>query len=316
KNIYKPKEYIQEGIYYLVNESITEEEWAQAVLTSNLKGLAIPNLQHFAADRRVKDWVITKEIDSKPILEHIIKKNSNSVLIEHWKELDHLVLSQSKLEKCSGIGTSIKNDQDQNESVAGWKERTTRNPESPFLGLKDIECLEIDLIQKQQFNNKLNPEPQSIDIIEELPIGKPYKKDASNYRRQEIESQVSQILWNSLEQNLQRKILLEKLTSWLYSETQDQKEAIREEIIRNLTRKKTEKTLYEACIGRKAKRESKSRLTEVRSKRILKERKEAPELERLEGKGAPSSNMSSQEEKRWEMDQLCLECLEKFITKG
>ncbi|CAG8669109.1 42136_t:CDS:2, partial [Gigaspora margarita] len=174
---------------------------------------------------------------------------------------------------------------------------------------------------------------------------------------QKIELQVSQILWNSLEQNLQRKISLEKLTSWLYSKTQDQKEAIREEIIRNLTRKKTKKTLYEACrknntvqqvlilwldlswnlfyeniwkprcemviawkknigIGRKAKQEFKSRLTEVRSKRILKQRKKAPKLERLEDKEAPSSNTSSQEEKKWEMDQLHLECLEKFITKG
>ncbi|CAG8811302.1 28344_t:CDS:2, partial [Gigaspora margarita] len=122
------------------------------------------------------------------------------------------------------------------------------------------------------------------------------------------------------------------------NEIQDQKEAIREEIIKNLTRKKTEKTFYEACgknntvqqprykiviawkksigIGRKAKWKSKPRLTEVRSKRILKERKEALELERLEDKGAPSSNTSSQEEKRWKIDQLQLECLEKFITKG
>ncbi|CAG8834080.1 28683_t:CDS:2 [Gigaspora margarita] len=127
--------------------------------------------------------------------------------------------------------------------------------------------------------------------------------------------------------------------SLIYGETQEQKKAIKEKIIRNLTRKKTEKTLYEACgknntmqqvlilwldlswnlfykniwkpkcetviawkksigIGRKAKWESKSRLTKIRSKRILKERKEAPELERLEGKGAPSSNTSSQEKKR------------------
>ncbi|CAG8694262.1 8702_t:CDS:2 [Gigaspora margarita] len=153
--------YIQEGIYYLVNEVITEEEWEQVVSTlsnklalelilqddkilatwsqlklikgatrkgrkpiwfeylesivlqdsttrkikddlytsTDLRGLAIPNLQCLAANRIIKDWVITKEIDSKPILEHIIKKNSNSVLIEHWKELNHLVLSQSKLEK-------------------------------------------------------------------------------------------------------------------------------------------------------------------------------------------------------------------------
>ncbi|CAG8843870.1 45862_t:CDS:2, partial [Gigaspora margarita] len=116
-----------------------------------------------------------------------------------------------------------------------------------LMSIKDLE-VELNKIEGH------NPEPQSINIMEELPIGQPYKKDAPNYRRihnrnriQEIESQVSQILWNSLKQNLQRKILLEKLTSWLYGETQDQKEAIREEIIRNLTRKKTEKTLYEAC---------------------------------------------------------------------
>ncbi|CAG8844911.1 25414_t:CDS:2, partial [Gigaspora margarita] len=149
----------------------------------------------------------------------------------------------------------------------------------------------------------------------------------------------------------------QEIESQLYGKTQDQKEAIREEIIRNLTRKKTKKTLYEACrknntmqqvltlwldlswnlfyeniwkprcetviaweksigIGRKAKRESKSRSTEVKSKRILKERKKILELERLEGKGAPSSNTSSQEKKRWKMDQLRLKCLEKFITKG
>ncbi|CAG8683434.1 6038_t:CDS:1 [Gigaspora margarita] len=69
--------------------------------STDLRGLAIPNQQRLTANRRIKDWVITKEIDSEPILEHIIKKNSNSVLIEHWNELNHLVLSQSKLEKCN-----------------------------------------------------------------------------------------------------------------------------------------------------------------------------------------------------------------------
>ncbi|CAG8851970.1 41368_t:CDS:2, partial [Gigaspora margarita] len=156
---------------------------------------------------------------------------------------------------------------------------------------------------------------------------------------QKIESQVFQILWNSLEQNLQRKISLEKLTSWLYGEMQDQKKAIREKIIRNLTRKKTEESLYEACgknntvqqkpkyeiviaweksigIGRKAKREFKLRPSAVRSKEILKKRNKAPKLERLGGKGAPPSNMSSQGEKKWKMDQLRLEYLEKFIIKG
>ncbi|CAG8754470.1 6816_t:CDS:10, partial [Gigaspora margarita] len=88
---------------------------------------------HFTANRKIKDWVIAKEINREPILEYIIKKNSNSVLIKHWKELDHLVPSQSKLEKentgcspqgCNGI--SIENDQNQNKSVAGWEERTTK----------------------------------------------------------------------------------------------------------------------------------------------------------------------------------------------
>ncbi|CAG8778948.1 21190_t:CDS:10, partial [Gigaspora margarita] len=173
----------------VLQDSATRKIKDDLYTSTDLKGLAIPNLQR-----------------------HIIKKNTNSVLIEHWKELNHLVPSQSKLEKCPSqgcIGISIKNDQEQNESVAGGYE----------------------------------------------------------VKWQEIESQVSQIFWNSLKQNLQRKISLEKLTSWLYG------------------------------IGRKAKWESKSRLTEVRSKRIFKEKKEILKLERLESKGAPSSNMSSQEEK-------------------
>ncbi|CAG8845091.1 7445_t:CDS:2, partial [Gigaspora margarita] len=61
-----------------------------------------------------------------------------------------------------------------------------------------------------------------------------------------IESQVFQLLWNSLEQNLQKKILSDKLMKWLYGKIQKQKKAIREEIIRNLTRRKTEQTLLEA----------------------------------------------------------------------
>ncbi|CAG8728565.1 11451_t:CDS:2, partial [Gigaspora margarita] len=100
---------------------------------------------------------------------------------------------------------------------------------------------------------------QIVETQAYLAICKGYK-----VKWQEIESQVFQILWNSLEQNLQRKISLDKLTSWLYDEIQSQKEAIRKEIIRNLTRKKTKQTFYKAC----------------------------PELKRLEGedKGAPSKN--------------------------
>ncbi|CAG8638091.1 5853_t:CDS:2, partial [Gigaspora margarita] len=126
---------------------------------------------------------------------------------------------------CTGI--SFENDQDQNKFVAGVKNNQQSNPKSPFLGLKDIECLEIELIQRQQFNNKLRWNRQtnnwwnkqknssiisriielmsikdlevelnkieghsgnkwnnlSIDPLEELPIGQPYKKNALDYQR-------------------------------------------------------------------------------------------------------------------------------------
>ncbi|CAG8838868.1 26633_t:CDS:1, partial [Gigaspora margarita] len=74
---------------------------------ANLKGLAIPNLQKLSNDNRVKDWVIAKKIDSEPTLDRIVKKNSNSVLIEHWKELDHITPSQSKLKKCKKCSCSV-----------------------------------------------------------------------------------------------------------------------------------------------------------------------------------------------------------------
>ncbi|CAG8757778.1 3760_t:CDS:1, partial [Gigaspora rosea] len=51
-------------------------------------------------------------MDSEHTLEHIVKKNSNSVFIEHRKELDHVVLSQSKLEKCRKCALSIDPAQD------------------------------------------------------------------------------------------------------------------------------------------------------------------------------------------------------------
>ncbi|CAG8841848.1 8252_t:CDS:2, partial [Gigaspora margarita] len=83
-------------------------------------------------------------------------------------------------------------------------------------------------------------------------------------------------------ENLQRKISPDKLTSWLFGETQGQKEAIREEIIRNLTRKKIEQTLYEVCIEKKAKQKPRSRPIAVRSKEIYKKRDKALECKRLE----------------------------------
>ncbi|CAG8753922.1 14784_t:CDS:2, partial [Gigaspora margarita] len=74
---------------------------------ADMKGLAIPNLQKLSNDNRVKDWVIAKKIDSEPTLGHIVKKNSNSVFIEHWKEFGYITPSQSKLEKCKKCSCSV-----------------------------------------------------------------------------------------------------------------------------------------------------------------------------------------------------------------
>ncbi|CAG8488254.1 26256_t:CDS:2 [Gigaspora margarita] len=162
----------------VLQDSATRKIKDDFYTSTDLRGLAIPNLQCLAGNRRIKDWVIAKKIDSEPIVGHTIKKNSNSVLIEHWKELDHLVPSQSKLEKCRNCSLSTNPTQDSCtlriskgkilgvlpkavvDSASkmtkikiklwqGGKNEQQSNPESPFLGLKDIEYLKIDLIQKQ-----------------------------------------------------------------------------------------------------------------------------------------------------------------------
>ncbi|CAG8725446.1 15783_t:CDS:2, partial [Gigaspora rosea] len=96
----------------LLQDPVTREIKNDLYINANLKGLAIPNLQSLSANKRIKDWVITKEIDSKHTLGHIVKKSANSVLIEHWKELDHVVSGQSKLEKCDKCALSIDPAQD------------------------------------------------------------------------------------------------------------------------------------------------------------------------------------------------------------
>ncbi|CAG8643587.1 2049_t:CDS:2 [Gigaspora margarita] len=190
-------------------------------MSADLKGLAIPNLQRLSSNNRVKDWIIAKEIDNEPTLGHIIKKNSNSVLIEHWKEFDYAILSQSKLEKYKKCSLTIDLLQESctlrlskkrilDALPKGALESPTKitkiksnlwqraqdkqqsNPESAFLSLKDIECLKIELIQKQYFDNKLSlqlieelryPESQNIAPVEGIPNRQPYKKNASNYRK-------------------------------------------------------------------------------------------------------------------------------------
>ncbi|CAG8779039.1 38896_t:CDS:2, partial [Gigaspora margarita] len=98
-------QFLQESI--ILQDSVTRKIKDNLCINADLKGLAILNLQRLLADKRIKDWVITKKIDSKPILGHIVKKNSNSVLIKHWKKLDHLVLSQSKLKKYRKCSLSV-----------------------------------------------------------------------------------------------------------------------------------------------------------------------------------------------------------------
>ncbi|CAG8670797.1 18499_t:CDS:2, partial [Gigaspora rosea] len=70
----------------LLQNPDTREIKNDLYINADLKGLAIPSLQRPSFDKRIKDWVITKKMDSVHTLGHIVKKNSNSVLIEHWKE--------------------------------------------------------------------------------------------------------------------------------------------------------------------------------------------------------------------------------------
>ncbi|CAG8772161.1 5058_t:CDS:2, partial [Gigaspora rosea] len=51
-------------------------------------------------------------MNSEHTLGQIVKKSSNSVLIEHWKKLDHVVPSQSKLKKYGKCALSIDPAQD------------------------------------------------------------------------------------------------------------------------------------------------------------------------------------------------------------
>ncbi|CAG8744206.1 13931_t:CDS:2, partial [Gigaspora rosea] len=81
----------------LLQDPVTREIKNDLYINADLKELAIPNLQSLSANQKIKDWVITKEIDSEHTLGHIVKKSANSVLIEHWKKLDHVVPGQSKL---------------------------------------------------------------------------------------------------------------------------------------------------------------------------------------------------------------------------
>ncbi|CAG8610167.1 16187_t:CDS:2, partial [Gigaspora rosea] len=176
----------------LLQDPVTREIKNDLYINADLKGLAIPKLQNLSVDKRIKDWVITKEMDSEHILGHIVKKSSNSVLIEHWKELDHVVPGQSKLEKYDKCALSIDPAQDPctlrlsknkilgalPKSALESSSKTTKiktnlwqgvqsqqqsNHESVLLELKSIEWPEIELIQNQYFNNKL-----SLQLTEEL----------------------------------------------------------------------------------------------------------------------------------------------------
>ncbi|CAG8648001.1 14652_t:CDS:2 [Gigaspora margarita] len=67
----------------VLQDSATRKIKDDFYTSTDLRRLAIPNLQRLTANRKIKDWVIAKETDRELILGHIIKKNSNSVLIEH-----------------------------------------------------------------------------------------------------------------------------------------------------------------------------------------------------------------------------------------
>ncbi|CAG8706055.1 7772_t:CDS:2, partial [Gigaspora margarita] len=136
----------------------------------------------------------------------------------------------------------------------GVQNKQQSNPESTLLSLKDLEFLKIELIQRQYFDNKL-----SLKLIEKLrllqkkgalddnvPIAN-FQEPNPKLRKQPNEYQLP--LAKLVEPNqviIRNKVHNTRKNHKLHRDIQGQKEAIRKEIIRNLTRRKTEQTLLEA----------------------------------------------------------------------
>ncbi|CAG8580944.1 11882_t:CDS:2 [Gigaspora margarita] len=60
-----------------------------------------------------------------------------------------------------------------------WTKQKNSSIISRIIELMSVKNLEVELNKIEDHN----PEPQSIDIMEKLPIGQPYKKDAPNNQR-------------------------------------------------------------------------------------------------------------------------------------
>ncbi|CAG8582428.1 15137_t:CDS:2, partial [Gigaspora rosea] len=158
----------------ILQDNKTLAAWSQLKLVksaTNLKGLAISNLQSLLVDKRIKDWVITKEMDSEHTLGHIVKKNSNScdkcaLSIDPAQDTCTLRLSKNKILGTlpkSALELSSKTTKIKTNLWQGVQNQQQSNHESALLELKSIEWPEIQLIQNQYFNNKL-----SLQLIEEL----------------------------------------------------------------------------------------------------------------------------------------------------
>ncbi|CAG8836777.1 6614_t:CDS:2, partial [Gigaspora margarita] len=135
-------------------------------IDADLKRLAIPTLQKLSSDNRVKDWSIGRNSTITPSQSKLEKCKKYSLSIDPLQESCTLRLSKKRilgalsrdaLEPLTKI-TKIKSSLWQ-----GVQNKQQSNPESVLLGLKNLKCLEIELIQKQHFDNKL-----SLQLIEEL----------------------------------------------------------------------------------------------------------------------------------------------------
>ncbi|CAG8780349.1 23363_t:CDS:2, partial [Gigaspora rosea] len=124
----------------LLQNPVAREIKNDLYINADLKGLAIPNLQSLSADKRINDWVITKEMDRTGLCGSG-PKQTRKVALE----------SSSKTTKIkTNLWQSVQNQQQSNH-------------ESVLRELIYIEWPEIKLIQNQYFNNKL-----SLQLTEEL----------------------------------------------------------------------------------------------------------------------------------------------------
>ncbi|CAG8612697.1 33411_t:CDS:2, partial [Gigaspora margarita] len=132
-NLFYTNQLILQNELIIIQDAATRKIKDDLGINANLKELAIPNLQKL----------------SNP--------SQESCTLRLSKERIMSMLPKGALEPLNKI-TKIKSNLWQ-----GVQNKQQSNPKSTLLGLKDLESLEIELIQRQHFDNKL-----SLKLIEKL----------------------------------------------------------------------------------------------------------------------------------------------------